>query len=79
MAAARTGGRSRTTGRDGRRLDRDLALLGADHLAQHRPLGAPAGPRVQLGPYKWRRDFAHATVTVDLDEPLGPGTNIDWG
>lgn len=42
-------------------------------------LGAPQGPRVQLGPYKWRRTFAHAVVTLDLDQPLGPGTNIQWG
>jgi hypothetical protein len=41
-------------------------------------LGPPLGPRVQLGPYKWVRKFAHAVVTLDLDEPLGPGTSIVW-
>jgi hypothetical protein len=46
--------------------------------AMHNQLGAPAGPRVQLSAYKWVRHFAHATVTVDLDEPLGPGTSIVW-
>lgn len=45
----------------------------------HKPLGAPLGPRVQVGPYKWVRRFAHAVVTLDLDEPLGPGTSIVWG
>lgn len=44
-----------------------------------RPLGAPLGPRVQLSTYKWVRTFEHAVVTLDLDEPLGPGTNIVWG
>ena len=44
-----------------------------------RPLGAPLGPRAQLGAYKWVRRFEHAVVTLDLDEPLGPGTSIVWG
>jgi len=44
----------------------------------HKPLGPPAGPRQQLSAYKWVRHFEHATVTVDLDEPLGPGTAIVW-
>ena len=43
-----------------------------------RPLGAPLGPRAQLGPYRWARSFEHAVVTLDLDEPLGPGTSIVW-
>ena len=42
------------------------------------PLGKPLGPRKQLGGYKWVRRFEHAVVTVDLDEPLGPGTAIEW-
>lgn len=44
----------------------------------HKPLGPPAGPRQVLSTYKWVRHFEHATVTVDLDEPLGPGTSIVW-
>ena len=44
----------------------------------HRPLGLPMGPRVQVSSYKWVRHFEHAVVTVDLDEPLGPGTSIVW-
>eukprot|EP00466_Bigelowiella_natans_P008639 jgi/Bigna1/82827/fgenesh1_pg.98_\ len=43
-----------------------------------KPLGPPLGPRTQEGAYRWRREFANATVTLDLDEPLGPGTSIDW-
>lgn len=35
-----------------------------------KPLGAPLGPRKQLAQYKWRRDFANATVIVDLNDPL---------
>jgi hypothetical protein len=34
-------------------------------------LGAPLGPREQISPHKWRRRFAHATATVDLNDPLG--------
>ena len=45
----------------------------------HRPLGAPLGARQQLGPYRWARHFEHAVVTLDLDDPLGPGTSIVWG
>ena len=41
-------------------------------------LGPPLGPRVQLGPFNWVRHFALAVVTLDLDEPLGPGTSIVW-
>ena len=44
----------------------------------NKPLGAPLGPRLQLAPYKWRREFAHATVTLDLDDPLGNGSQIVW-
>ena len=44
----------------------------------HKPLGKPLGPRKQLGGYKWVRRFEHAVVSVDLDEPLGPGTAIEW-
>jgi hypothetical protein len=54
-----------------------------------RSLGPPLGPRtpVQIqqrdgtyttSKYKWVRHFQHAVVTVDLDEPLGPGTSIVW-
>jgi len=43
-----------------------------------RPLGAPLGARTQVGAYKWVRTFEHAVVTLDLDEPLGPGTSIVW-
>lgn len=42
------------------------------------PLGPPQGPRQQLGPYRWVRYFEHAVVTLDLDDPLGPGTSIVW-
>ena len=45
----------------------------------HRPLGAPLGLRKAVSEYKWVRHFEHAVVTVDLDEPLGPGTSIVWG
>ena len=36
-----------------------------------KPLGAPLGPRVALAPYRWQRRFEHATVTLDLDDPIG--------
>ena len=41
-------------------------------------LGAPAGPRQQVGAYRWVRHFEHAVVTLDLTDPLGPGTSIVW-
>ena len=41
-------------------------------------LGAPQGPRVAVSQYKWVRHFEHAVVTLDLNEPLGPGTSIVW-
>ena len=44
----------------------------------HRALGAPLGPRAALGQYKWQREFEHAVVTLDLEDPLGPGTSIVW-
>ena len=44
----------------------------------HKPLGAPLGPRTQIGPFKWQRNFEHAVVKLDLDDPLGPGTAILW-
>ena len=44
----------------------------------HKPLGPPLGPRQQLSAYRWVRRFEHAVVTLDLDEPLGPGTSIVW-
>jgi hypothetical protein len=44
----------------------------------HKPLGPPFGRRVQLGKYKWVRQFEHAVVTLDLEDPLGPGTSIVW-
>jgi hypothetical protein len=34
-----------------------------------KPLGAPLGPREQVGPYHWTRDFEHARVDVDLAAP----------
>ena len=43
-----------------------------------KPLGPPAGPRKQAGPYRWVRQFEHAVVTLDLTDPLGPGTSIVW-
>ena len=43
-----------------------------------RPLGAPLGARQQLGAYRWARSFEHAVVTLDLEDPLGPGTSIVW-
>ena len=43
-----------------------------------RPLGNPKDKRVQIGDYKWRREFEHATVLLDLKDPLGEGTNIIW-
>jgi hypothetical protein len=49
-----------------------------DYPDLRRALGPPLGPRRQLGPYKWARSFQHAEVTLDLDEPMGPGTAIVW-
>jgi hypothetical protein len=49
-----------------------------DYPLMRRALGPPLGPRTQLGAYKWTRSFEHAIVTLDLDEPLGPGTSIVW-
>jgi hypothetical protein len=37
----------------------------------HRKLGAPLAPREKLGRYRWRRRFEHATVSLDLSDPLG--------
>jgi hypothetical protein len=45
----------------------------------HRSLGAPKAPRRQVAKYKWVRDFENAAVTLDLEDPLGPGTSIVWG
>lgn len=36
-----------------------------------KPLGVPLGPRKAVGAYKWTREFEHATVTVDLSDPVG--------
>eukprot|EP01043_Picozoa_sp_COSAG02_P009163 COSAG02_NODE_307_length_25111_cov_5.306693_3_plen_467_part_00 len=44
----------------------------------HRSLGAPKAPRRQVAKYKWVRDFENAAVTLDLEDPLGPGTSIVW-
>lgn len=44
----------------------------------NKPLGPPLGARVQLSTYRWVRHFQHAVVTLDLDDPLGPGTSIVW-
>eukprot|EP00041_Stephanoeca_diplocostata_P014850 m.280754 g.280754 ORF g.280754 m.280754 type:complete len:474 (+) comp19828_c0_seq3:363-1784(+) len=41
-------------------------------------LGPPTGARVQTAAYRWQRTFAHAVVTLDLDDPLGAGTSIVW-
>lgn len=35
----------------------------------NKPLGAPVGPRVEISPYVWKREFAHATVLLDLNRP----------
>ena len=35
-----------------------------------KPLGKPKGARVLVGSYKWTREFEHATVTVDLNNPV---------
>ena len=45
----------------------------SDYLKQ--PLGKPLNVRVEVGYYKWTREFEHATVTVDLTSPL-EGTSI---
>ena len=45
----------------------------SDYLKK--PLGKPLNTRVQVGDYKWTREFEHATVTVDLTSPL-EGTSI---
>ena len=34
-----------------------------------KPLGPPLGPRVEVSPYVWRREFAHASVLLDLNMP----------
>jgi hypothetical protein len=43
-----------------------------------RPLGPPLGPRTRVDTYTWVRHFEHAVVTLDLNDPLGPGTSIVW-
>ena len=52
--------------------------IGVPSTDMHRPLGAPLGLRQQLSQYKWQRRFEHAVVTLDLEDPLGPGTSIAW-
>jgi hypothetical protein len=39
-----------------------------------RPLGAPMGPAVQDG-YIYTRDFAHASVRLDIENQIG---SVDW-
>jgi len=41
-----------------------------------RPLGAPAGPAVRAGK-TWTRRFAHATSTLNLDQPDASGVAFD--
>jgi len=41
----------------------------ADYLKK--PLGSPKGLRKKVSAYKWTREFEHATVTLDLNNPLG--------
>ena len=47
--------------------------------ALKRPLGQPLRDRQSLKtPYSWKREFEHATVFLDLEDPLGNGTRIVW-
>jgi hypothetical protein len=41
-----------------------------------KPLGAPAGPRKKVGEYKWTREFAHATVTLDLNGDFASASGV---
>ena len=29
-------------------------------------------------PYRWKREYQHATVFLDLEDPLGNGTRVEW-
>jgi hypothetical protein len=42
-----------------------------------KPLGEPRGPRKKVADYKWTREFAHATVTLDLNEPVA-GSSVEF-
>ena len=33
-----------------------------------KPLGAPKGPRVEISPYVWTREFEYASVRLDLNK-----------
>lgn len=43
-----------------------------------KPLGAPMGPRKQVGPYAWEREFEHALVHLDLSGDPYANTHITW-
>ena len=57
----------------------DDTTLGKDFYADFfkKPLGQPQGLRERVGPYKWTREFKHATVTLDLDNPVA-GSSIKF-
>ena len=40
------------------------------HPEYERPLGAPKGPAVQSG-YSYTREFAHASVRLDIEKEAG--------
>ena len=47
------------------------SLLSSHSIRPSLLLGHPLGLREQVGAYKWVRHFEHATVTVDLNDPVG--------
>ena len=51
----------------------DTCATPADFYAEYldRPLGPPLGARRKVAAYRWTREFEHATVTLDLDDPVG--------
>ena len=48
----------------------------ADYL--QKPLGKPLGARKAAGPYKWTREFEHASVTLDLNGDPVEGSGITF-
>jgi len=40
-----------------------------------RPLGPPLGPAVKTAPYRYKRNFKHASVVLDVAARTG---RIDW-
>jgi len=44
--------------------------------ALNRPLGAPLGPRTLVAPYVWTREFEHASVRLDLNQPNASAVNF---